>query len=162
MNIVNPPIIVSLRKSSFPGASTMTFLLFFIGLLPTRRFGVLLRICFVFSLCCTSWNVFRLLKCLVVQLRFRPKYISETDPFEPFSSCSTKLFDTPDSNTPNTENDLTDRLTIRFGPKLCIMDFAKNYLYWLTYFLLTPNISLYTHCSQRQKPKIHLQIADTD
>lgn len=49
-NVVNAPIIMSLRNSSFLGASAMTFLFFFVSLIPTCRFTLLMRICFIFLL----------------------------------------------------------------------------------------------------------------
>ena len=48
-NVVNAPIIASLKKLSFPKASAMAFLLFFIALLPMLYFALLLRVCCLFK-----------------------------------------------------------------------------------------------------------------
>lgn len=161
-NVVNPPIITSLRKSSFPRASTMVFLLFFVGLLPVRFFGVLLRIWFIFSICYMFWEVFRSLKCSVVQLHFGPKYISDI-------ICLSHFLATPPNYLIHlalihqiSEMPFQIDWQAVLAQNCVVMDSSSNYLYWLIDFLLAPTIAFYTPCSQRQKLKIHLQIADTD
>lgn len=123
-NAVNPPIIASLRKSSFFGASAMTFF----GLCCSYTwFGLVLRIWNVWLLCYSCekfsefWNV-SLFRIYVLGQNALVRLMC----CDRFSTCTTKQFDTPRAYT-----DWKFVLA-----QICIvMGFGKNYLYWWRDFL---------------------------